>query len=180
MKNTLFFSLFPLWKPSLMVLAIAGLLFVSNLVSAQTPANIQGIEPYLNLSEDQNMYLVIRASLRKNSLEEIADEFDKKGVHITYSNVEYNSENLLTRIAMEVTIGDCELEDGNCYRWQEEAYNNGQPLDKNRPLIFYLYRKGQQVEAAGISFGYPENLPKQEIRAMKNMTGSIIGTLTAN
>ncbi|WKN44374.1 hypothetical protein [Tunicatimonas pelagia] len=179
MNNQSFFS-FSVWKFWFVASVVTSLFFVSSFVYAQTSADIQGIEQYLDLHEDQKMYLVIRASLQRKSLEKIADEFGKRGVNIAYRNIEYNAENLLTHIKMEVTIGNCESADEDCYRWQEEAYNNGQPLDKNYPFIFYLYREGRQVKAAGLSYGYPENLPKREIRAMKNMTGSIVGNLTAD
>ena len=179
MKNAQFLSLDLTWKYLRVVPAIA-VLFTLNPVKAQTPDNLQDIEQYLDLAPDQNIYLVIRASLQKKSLENIADQFRRRGVNINYQNVEYNSEHLLTRISIEATIGRCESENGDCFRWQEEAYNNGLPLDKDRPLIFYIYRVGGKVEAAGTSYGYPEDLPRQEIQAMKNLTGSIIGILRAD
>ena len=164
-------------KYMIMALAMAGLLFILHPVKAQTPTQIQDIEQYLDLGKDQNMYLVIRASMQQNSLEKIADKFRERGVNIAFSDVQYNADKLLTRIAMEVTIGNCEPGSDECYRWKEEAYNDGKPLKDNRPLIFYLYQK---EEKAGVSYGYPDDLPSQEIKAMKHITGSLIGTFRAN
>ena len=150
------------------------LLISHSAVKAQT-TDIQGIEQHVQLGKNQNMYLIIRPSLKQGSLEKMAHEFGKRGVNISYSNVKYNSDNLLTSIHIQVIIGDCQSTGGKCYRWKEEAYNDGLPLDHDKPLIFYIYQKDQKVEFAGTSFGYPSDLPAREIRGMKNMTGSLVG-----
>ncbi|MEM1135319.1 MAG: hypothetical protein AAGI07_05720 [Bacteroidota bacterium] len=156
-----------------------SLLLMGAFVQAQKNANLESIEKYLQLSENQNMYVVIRASSKQSSLENIANEFAKKGVELTFSKFQFN-ENLLTQVALKARIGKCDSENEECFQWEEEAYNNGLPIDKKKPLIFYIYREGNQVVAAGISYGYPETiLPKEEIKAMKHLTGSLIGILRA-
>ena len=167
------------WGFILIAQILVILLISQGALRAQAP-DIQGIEQYIQLDKNQNMYLVIRASLKQESLEKMAREFSKRGVNISFSNIKYNSGNLLTSIDMQVTIGDCQSAGDRCYRWKEEAYNDGLPLDHDKPVIFYIYRKDQKVELAGTSYGYPSDLPVQEIRAMKNMTGSFVGTFKAD
>lgn len=163
------------WRYILTAQFLVTLLIVPGVVKAQN-TDIQGIKQHIQLDRNQNMYLIIRSSLKQGSLEKMAHEFGKRGVAISFSNVKYNSDNLLTSIDMQVTIGDCQSAGSKCYRWKEKAYNDGLPLNHDKPLIFYIYQKDQKVEFAGTSYGYPSDLPAHEIRGMKNMTGSLVGT----
>ena len=167
---------FRLGFSSTILLMLFGLWMNTSSLEAQTTPDTRGIEKYLNLGENQHAYVVIRPTVKSASLKEITRDFEKLGIGIDFRKVQYNEQNMLTRMVMEVSIGDCQSPEQECYEWKEEAYNDGQALDPEKPLVFYLYQQGQQVEHIGTSMGYPTVLSQEKVSFLKNINGSIVGT----
>jgi hypothetical protein len=140
--------------------------------SAAQTTSITALSQHLKLNPDDNIYLTIRAFLKKDELDGMVSALGEKGVKVKLSNITYNPEKLLTRIRMEVEIGNCQAREGNCYQQTVEAYNGGEPLSNDKPLLFYLVR---QVDRVGVSYGYPGDLPQEEIKVLSKMTGTLIG-----
>ncbi len=139
------------------------------LVTQTTTAS--ALAPYLKLEANQNIYLAVRASLSENDLEGIAKHLREIGLQVEFTNLRYNQEHQLTRIQMRIRIGDCASGQA-CFDQTMEAYNQGAPLQDNKPLVFYLSRR---IDKVGISYGYPKELVGNDLGALLHITGSMIG-----
>ncbi len=129
------------------------------------------LNQYLNLEADHNIYLSIRASSNAQELQTLAKTLRETGVKVTFSNVRYNGQRQLTRVRMQVNVGDCATGKA-CFAQSIEAHNQGEPLQNDKPLVFYLSRQTDQI---GVHLGYPD-LPANDLAPLRNFTGLVIGT----
>jgi hypothetical protein len=127
---------------------------------------------FLKLEANQSIYLAIRASLSEHDLEVVTKHLKEAGVEVAFTNILYNTQHQLTRIRLQVSLGDCKTSNGACFAQTIEAYNDGKPLADNKPLVFYLSRR---IDKVGVSYGYPRELSGNDLSALHNVTGSFIG-----
>ncbi len=147
----------------------------SNSMASQTD-KASRLNSFLKLESSHSIYLAIRASLDKNTLQVIENTLGEKGVQVSFTNVRYNAQGQLIRISMQVRIGNCNTGEA-CFEQALEAYNDGEPLQHDKPLVFYLSRRADKL---GVYVGYPEDLPASDLSALQNFTGIIVGIYGSN
>lgn len=141
------------------------------LILAFQPLNAQRQHAIDNLKikPDQNIYLKITGDDNEEAVNQYVSKLEEVGVVCKGSKFEFNDRGQLIKARLQVKIGDQ-------FNGSISSSNDGQPIKD--PIIFYLVQT--EGEKFGVSLGIPSDLPKDEQKLFRHLSGLLIGTFNAD
>ena len=113
---------------------------------------------------NDNIFLVIQASTKSTFLKEVQQDIRKYGIFFRFTELEYNDNGEITKIALAVKTN-------SGFSGHAFSYNDGGPIKE--PLVFY--RVPDEDPPHGIFIGSDKKIPESVKKVMKKMTGYFTG-----
>jgi hypothetical protein len=137
------------WKYLLFVPAVALLAAVLQPVRAQNAQR-----------DNMDTYLVIRQDMSESRLADIKKHLAEQGIDISFSNITYDQQHLLTGIKVTVAKDGRQVAD-------VAVLSNGTPIAK--PVVFYML--GTRQGKTGLRQGYPSDVSANDTKILINLNG---------
>ncbi|HMH34135.1 MAG TPA: M56 family metallopeptidase, partial [Puia sp.] len=138
----------------LLVVTLGPLNAQNNLPARRSGAN----EPK---TDNMDIYLVIKKDMTDMRLKTIQKSLSEEGIDISFSDVQYGKDHLLSGIRIIINKGNWRIGDLTV---------SGQAQPLSEPLVFYFLKVNGQNKT-GLSRGYPEDISEKSLSRLKNLNG---------
>ena len=114
-------------------------------------------------STNMDIFVVIRPEMTDELLKKIETELSVEGIDVTFSDIQYDRNHMLTAIRVVAKQGGQSIGD--------VSVTDGSPSLSSEPLVLYLLRSGQNK--SGLMRGFPRDIASDEINKVKSSTGML-------